>query len=87
MTGRRRLAGAATLPAVARVAAWLHAQEPAGRIVWRGSQEELAWALGLSRVTVNRALGRLAGAGVVAVTRHGVVVQDRERLAEFAALR
>ncbi|GAA3918616.1 hypothetical protein GCM10022629_25930 [Amorphoplanes auranticolor] len=87
MTGRRRLAGAVTLPAVAQVAAWLHAQEPAGRIVWRGSQEELARVLGLSRVTVNRALGRLTEAGVVAVTRHGVVVQDRERLAKFAASR
>jgi CRP-like cAMP-binding protein len=87
MAGRRRLAGAVTLPAVAQVAAWLYAREPAGRTVWRGSQEELARVLGLSRVTVNRALGRLAGAGVVAVTRHGVVVQDRERLAEYAASR
>ena len=76
-----------TLPAVAQVAAWLHAQEPAGRIVWRGSQEELARVLGLSRVTVNRALGRLTEAGVVAVTRHGVVAQNRERLAGFAASR
>jgi CRP/FNR family cyclic AMP-dependent transcriptional regulator len=85
MTGRRRLAGAVTLPAVAQVAAWLHAQEPADRVVWRGSQEELAWLLGLSRVTVNRALAQLAGAGVVALTRHGIVVSDRARLGGFPA--
>lgn len=76
---RERLADAATLPAVARVARWLLA---AG--AWHGSQEELARALGLSRVTVNRALGRLAGAAAVRLTPGGVRVADPARLAAYA---
>jgi CRP/FNR family cyclic AMP-dependent transcriptional regulator len=80
LASRRRLAQAATLPAVAQVATWLNAQDPAGRVAWRGSQEQLARMLGLSRVTVNRALSRLTGAGAVRLTDQGIVVADRERL-------
>jgi CRP/FNR family transcriptional regulator, cyclic AMP receptor protein len=78
---RQRLAEAATLPAVARVAAWLGAQDPARPVAWRASQEQLARVLGLSRVTINRALARLAKAGAVELTSQGVAVVDRQRLA------
>lgn len=74
-----------TLPAVAQVAAWLGAQDPADRVAWRGTQEQLGRALGLSRVTVNRALGRLAGLGAIERTPRGVVVIDRGRLDSAAA--
>jgi CRP-like cAMP-binding protein len=77
---RRRLAQAVTLPAAARVAAWLNAQDPVDRVAWRGSQEQLARMLGLSRVTVNRALKRLTGVGAVGLTSRGIVIADRERL-------
>lgn len=80
LAGRRRLAQAVTLPAVARVAAWLGAQDPADRVAWRGTQEHLGRVLGLSRVTVNRALGQLARRGAVELTPQGVVVIDRRRL-------
>jgi len=51
---------------------------------WHGSQEDLARALGLSRVTVNRALGRLARAAAVRLTTGGVRVTDPARLATHA---
>ncbi|MEJ3746304.1 Crp/Fnr family transcriptional regulator [Actinomycetes bacterium KLBMP 9797] len=76
---RERLAEATTLPAVARVARWLLATG-----AWHGSQDELARALGLSRVTVNRALGRLARAGAVRLTPGGVRVVDPARLTSFS---
>ncbi|GIJ78676.1 CRP/FNR family transcriptional regulator, anaerobic regulatory protein [Micromonospora phaseoli] len=82
---RQRLVDAATLPAVARVAAWLHAQDPGDAVAWRGSQEQLARHLGLSRVTVNRALARLTGDGAVRRTPRGIVVTDRDRLGASAA--
>nr|WP_230417251.1 helix-turn-helix domain-containing protein [Micromonospora tarapacensis] len=74
------LAQAVTLPAVAQVAAWLNAQDPSDRVAWRGSQEQLARMLGLSRVTVNRALARLTGVGAVRLTGQGIVVTDRRQL-------
>ncbi|MFI6265360.1 Crp/Fnr family transcriptional regulator [Micromonospora sp. NPDC051006] len=80
MASRRRLAQAVTLPAVAQVAAWLNAQDPADRVAWRGSQEQLARMLGLSRVTINRALARLTAAGAVRLTGQGIVIDDRGRL-------
>jgi CRP-like cAMP-binding protein len=80
MATRRRLAQAVTLPAVAQVAAWLNAQDPADRVAWRGSQEQLARMLGLSRVTINRALTRLTAAGAVRLTGQGIVIADRGRL-------
>ncbi|RKN48295.1 Crp/Fnr family transcriptional regulator [Micromonospora endolithica] len=84
MTARRRLAQVATMPAVARVARWLHEQNREQRVAWRGSQEQLARVLGLSRVTVNRALARLAQAGAVTLTDRGIVVADRARLDAIA---
>lgn len=80
LAGRRRLAQAVTLPAVARVAAWLGAQDPTDPVAWRGTQEHLGRVLGLSRVTVNRALGHLARRGAVHTMPRGVVVIDRHRL-------
>ncbi|MDG4833311.1 Crp/Fnr family transcriptional regulator [Solwaraspora sp. WMMD1047] len=85
LSGQRQLAQAVTLPAVARVAAWLVAQDAADQVAWRGSQDQLARMLGLSRVTVNRSLARLAGAGVVRLTPRGIVVADRTGLASFTS--
>jgi CRP-like cAMP-binding protein len=83
MTGRRRLAQAVTLPAVALVAVWLSEQNRDQRVAWRGSQEQLARVLGLSRVTVNRALARLTQAGAVELSARGIVIADRVRLDAF----
>ncbi|RKR91409.1 CRP-like cAMP-binding protein [Micromonospora pisi] len=85
IAGRQRLAQAVTLPATARIAAWLNAQDPAARVAWRGSQEQLARVLGLSRVTVNRALAQLTGVGAVRLTSRGIVIADRERLDNLTA--
>jgi CRP/FNR family cyclic AMP-dependent transcriptional regulator len=74
--GRELAAQRAVQPAVARVAGWLLGRSVDGPVVWRGSQEQLGRLLGLSRVTVNRALGRLARAGAVRLTGRGVVVAD-----------
>ncbi|GIE74683.1 hypothetical protein Aph02nite_06330 [Actinoplanes philippinensis] len=84
VAGRRDLVHSVTLPAVARVAARLLDEDPR-RTAWPGSQDELARALGLSRVTVNRALNRLSRAAAVRLTPGGVVVADRSRLAGFTA--
>lgn len=80
IASQRRLAEAVTLPAIAQVAAWLDAQDTTARVAWRGSQEQLARILGLSRVTVNRALAQLAAAGALRLTNQGIVIADRERL-------
>ncbi|MCA2215964.1 Crp/Fnr family transcriptional regulator [Jidongwangia harbinensis] len=80
LTARRRLAQATTLPAVARLAAWLDAPERPHPVAWSGTQEQLARMLGLSRVSVNRALARLAGSGAVRRTGQGIVVADRATL-------
>jgi CRP/FNR family transcriptional regulator, cyclic AMP receptor protein len=84
MTARLRLAQTATLPAVARIAVWLNEQNRDRPVAWRGSQEQLARVLGLSRVTVNRALARLTQAGAVELTVRGIVIADRARLDTFA---
>ncbi|MEV4540612.1 Crp/Fnr family transcriptional regulator [Micromonospora echinaurantiaca] len=81
LAGRDRLATTTTQPTPVRVAAFLLAAGDAG---WRGSQEDLARVLGLSRVTVNRALRRLALTGAVRPGRRGVVVTDPCRLADLA---
>jgi len=78
---RRRLAETATVPAVGRVAAWLLATGAApGEVAWRGSQEELGRSLGLSRVTVNRALRRLAHTSAIEITPRGIVLLDETQL-------
>lgn len=76
---QQRMADAVTLPAAARVARSLLAEG-----AWRGSQEDLGRALGLSRVTVNRVLARLAAASLVRLTPSGVTVTNPARLSTFA---
>lgn len=83
MAGRQRLLQAATRSAVGQVAAWLSAWDRCEGSGWRGSQDQLARMLGLSRVTVNRSLMRLARAGAVRVTVGEVVVIDEECLEAF----
>jgi CRP/FNR family transcriptional regulator len=56
----------AVLPAEARLAAWLLREaDQAGRVRLPASQQQLAELLGLTRVTVNRALGALRRDGLV----------------------
>lgn len=69
---------------VERVAAWLLSGVDAGTIVLPGSQEALARELGLSRVTVNRALKRLERSGIVRVGRGQVEVCSAGGLRELA---
>ncbi|WP_243740456.1 Crp/Fnr family transcriptional regulator [Streptomyces sp. 8K308] len=77
-----RFTDAATLPAEARLAAWLLAEVAARRdtVVPLGTQQELAEHLGLSRVTVNRALHRLRRDGLIDVARRTVRVPAPELL-------
>ncbi|MEV4656590.1 Crp/Fnr family transcriptional regulator [Micromonospora sp. NPDC049301] len=84
-TAQTRLTQATTLSGVARVAALLDALSRGGAGEWRGSQDDLARTLGLSRVTVNRALARLVRVGAVRVTTHRVVVTNRLLLRTNAA--
>ena len=67
-----RLTDTVTLPCEARLAAWL-LQAPAadGHVVLDGGQRELADLLGVTRVTVNRALARLRRDGLVGPARAG----------------
>lgn len=68
-----------------RVAAWLvRAATP--RVLLAGAQQGLAEALGLTRVSVNRALGTLAAEGLVAVEPGAVVVLAPELLTLRAKL-
>lgn len=86
LAGREQLTAATTRPAVARVAATLlDTATRAGDPSWLGSQEDLARATGLTRVTVNRALQRLTRAGVVRVKARRVTVVDVEGLTRYAS--
>jgi len=80
---RRRFVQATTTTAISRVAGWLSAAPAGDPIAWRGSQQELAHFLGLSRVTVHRALQALVRAGAVQMARPGIRVLDRGRLEAF----
>ncbi|ARX85932.1 MULTISPECIES: Crp/Fnr family transcriptional regulator [Streptomyces] len=82
---QERLARTATLPAGARVAVWLlerTAALPGGGPVPLpgGTQQALAELLGVTRVTVNRALSRLRRDGLIDVRRHAVTVLAPELL-------
>ncbi|MCW3814944.1 Crp/Fnr family transcriptional regulator [Micromonospora sp. DR5-3] len=83
---RARIRVAAVRP-VARVADWLAEAMtgPTRRIVLPGGQQGLGEELGLSRVTVNRALRALAAAGAVRTEPGAVVVLDARRLATAGA--
>jgi CRP/FNR family transcriptional regulator len=65
-----RFAAIATLSTEARVAAWLleeAGRTPDCRLTLPGSQESLADLLGVTRVTINRALARLRHDGLIAL--------------------
>ncbi|MEW2385938.1 Crp/Fnr family transcriptional regulator [Micromonospora sp. NPDC047707] len=83
---RARIRAAAPRP-VARVADWLAeaVTGPTHRIQLPGGQQGLGEELGLSRVTVNRALRVLAEAGAVRTEPGAVVVLDARRLAAAGA--
>lgn len=71
---QRRLAEVVTLSTEARLAAWLlDAQDSAGRAPLPGTQQDLADHLGVTRVTVNRALSRLRALGLVRLDGKGTV--------------
>lgn len=76
--------GADALPARQRVARWLLAQEPTEGGGLRATHEGIGQAVGLSRVTVSRVLGELAGLGLVELGYRAVAVLDRDGLAELA---
>lgn len=83
-----RFARAATLPAAARLAAWLLAE--AARLRSRhvplpGGQQALADQLGVTRVTLNRALSGLRREGMVTYARGTVEIAAPELLALRAA--
>ncbi len=71
--GQERFAATATLPAEARIAAWLLDQATATASATvplpGGTQQSLADLLGTTRVTVSRALARLRRDGLVATDR------------------
>jgi len=71
---------------VSRVAARLAraAVRPGDRVLLPGAQAGLAETLGVSRVSVNRALRTLARAGLVRIEPGAVVVLDPGRLAKIA---
>lgn len=69
--------------AAARVARWLlAARRPGSRPLIRlpAGQQGIAEELGLSRVTVNRALQQLVRSGAIQTRPHGVIIIDPARL-------
>ena len=67
---QRRFAATITLRTEARVAAWLLEEAGAAsdcRVTLSGTQESLADLLGVTRVTINRALRRLRRDGLITV--------------------
>jgi CRP/FNR family transcriptional regulator len=82
--GRAALAARATGSALTRLAHWLlTASGPGARPTVRlpAGQQGLAEELGLSRVTVNRALQQLARAGAVGLRPGAIIVLDPAELA------
>ncbi|MDT0318286.1 Crp/Fnr family transcriptional regulator [Streptomyces millisiae] len=82
-----RFTATATLPAEARLAAWLLTEAATRRdsAIPVGTQQDLADLLGLSRVTVNRALTRLRRDGLIAPAGRSVRVLAPELLRLRAA--
>lgn len=81
-TQQERWAATTTLPTEARLAAWLLRRAATGtsRIPLPGGQQHLADLLGVTRVTVNRALARLSQDGLITVQRGTVHVLAPELL-------
>ena len=78
-----------SLPAPQRVARWLLEQTGGGssageRTAIRATHEGIGQAVGLSRVTVSRALGELAALGLVKLGYRSVSVLDRGALESLA---
>jgi len=81
---RDALAASAAGPAVSRLARWLLTASASGAtptVCLPAGQQGLAEELGLSRVTVNRALQQLARAGIVSVRPRAIAVLDPAKLA------
>ena len=84
------LAARAADAPVGRLARWLLAASASGdttTIRLPAGQQGLAEELGLSRVTVNRALRHLACAGAISVRPRAVVVLDHAKIASAAGCR
>ncbi|WP_345443881.1 Crp/Fnr family transcriptional regulator [Actinoallomurus vinaceus] len=78
-----RLTATATLPAEARLSAWLldqAAAAPGRRVPLPGTQQALADLLGVTRVTINRALARLQRDRLIELQRRTVVILAPELL-------
>jgi CRP/FNR family transcriptional regulator, cyclic AMP receptor protein len=85
---REALAARAAGPAVSQLAHWLLTASASGTaplVRLPAGQQGLAEELGLSRVTVNRALQQLARTGAVSVRPRTIVVLDLAGLASIAA--
>ena len=76
--------GAASLPARHRVVRWLLDQPNREDGVLKATHEGIGQAVGLSRVTVSRALGELAALGLVELGYRSVTVLDRAELEDLA---
>lgn len=74
----------ASLPARQRVARWLLAQPPGEDGSLRATHESIGQAVGLSRVTVSRALGELSALGLAGLGYRSVTVLDRDGLEALA---
>ncbi len=74
----------ASLPAQQRVARWLLGQPDGAGGVLKATHEGIGQAVGLSRVTVSRALGELAVQGLVELGYRSVTVLDRDGLEDLA---
>ncbi len=72
------------LPALQRVARWLLAQPGPGNGSIKATHEGIGQAVGLSRVTVSRALGELSARGLVELGYRSVSVLDRGGLEGLA---
>jgi CRP/FNR family transcriptional regulator, cyclic AMP receptor protein len=81
---RDALAARTAGPAVSRLARWLitaSASSAAPAIRLPAGQQGLAEELGLSRVTVNRALQQLARAGTISIRPRAILILDPAKLA------
>jgi CRP/FNR family transcriptional regulator, cyclic AMP receptor protein len=75
-------------PAVSRLACWLLTASASGAppTIWLpAGQQGLAEELGLSRVTVSRALQRLVRTGIVSVRPRAIIILDPARLGPAAS--
>ena len=73
-----------SLPAQQRVARWLLSQASEGRGALKATHEGIGQAVGLSRVTVSRALGELSAQELVRLGYRSVTVLDRDGLETLA---